>query len=146
MPRKGTRTLSGGYGEAHRLFPLAGVVCQQCAAAPATDRHHVDRNPQHNTPKNVRLLCEPCHFVYHPHMRGTERQRALARVHAQAVTAAAHAKRGRTHCKHGHPFTPANTYVIPGSPGGRQCKACKAALQLVQNERQKLKRLTRNAL
>ena len=31
--------------------------------------------------------------------------------------------RGKTHCVHGHEFTPENTYLM--SNGGRQCRACK---------------------
>jgi hypothetical protein len=31
----------------------------------------------------------------------------------------------RTHCKHGHEYTPENTYVLPGR-GWRQCRACRA--------------------
>ena len=40
---------------------------------------------------------------------------------------AANAERGagRTHCKHGHPFDEANTYIAPGD-GKRHCRACRA--------------------
>lgn len=31
----------------------------------------------------------------------------------------------KTHCKHGHPFDEANTYLRPG--GGRTCRTCRAA-------------------
>lgn len=136
MPRKGSQTLSGGYSEAHRLFPLAGVLCQQCAAAPATDRHHVDHNPRNNTGANIRLLCEPCHFALHPHMRDVVRMRAIGRRgQPRAIAAAAVARRGRTHCKHGHEFTPENTYVIPGSPGWRQCRTCKGQSEKARRHR-----------
>ncbi|MEU5341281.1 HNH endonuclease [Streptomyces sp. NPDC020766] len=33
---------------------------------------------------------------------------------------------GQTHCKHGHEYTPENTYTQPGT-GWRQCLACRAA-------------------
>jgi hypothetical protein len=29
----------------------------------------------------------------------------------------------RTHCPHGHPYSPENTYIIP-SNGGRMCRTC----------------------
>lgn len=32
----------------------------------------------------------------------------------------------KTHCKHGHPFDEANTYIIPSS-GQRSCRACQRA-------------------
>jgi hypothetical protein len=32
-------------------------------------------------------------------------------------------QREKTHCKYGHPFTPANTYIEPN--GNRQCRVCK---------------------
>lgn len=30
----------------------------------------------------------------------------------------------KTHCKHGHEFTPENTYVPPGKPNQRSCREC----------------------
>jgi DNA-binding transcriptional regulator YiaG len=30
-----------------------------------------------------------------------------------------------TQCRHGHDYTPANTYIAPGN-GSKQCKACRA--------------------
>lgn len=51
--------------------------------------------------------------------------------HLEAVTATTNWERGfgpalinreKTHCKHGHEFTPENT--IPNSSGGRQCRTC----------------------
>lgn len=32
-------------------------------------------------------------------------------------------QRGKTHCKRGHPYSPANTYIWP-SAGHRQCREC----------------------
>lgn len=48
--------------------------------------------------------------------------------HLEPVTGAENMRRvaeRRTHCKHGHEFTPENTYDRPAS--GRQCRACNAA-------------------
>ena len=30
----------------------------------------------------------------------------------------------KTHCKHGHEFTPDNTYRMPGKPNERRCRTC----------------------
>lgn len=38
-------------------------------------------------------------------------------------------RKARTHCKHGHEFTPENTYVPPKEPTKRKCKACAAERQ-----------------
>ena len=55
-------------------------------------------------------------------------------AHLEAVTPAENTRRGvgitainarRTHCKNGHPFDDANTYLAPR--GGRYCKTCKHA-------------------
>jgi HNH endonuclease len=50
-------------------------------------------------------------------------------IHVEAVTYKMNTNRGRrfnaekTHCKRGHPFDEANTYIHP-SDGHRQCRAC----------------------
>lgn len=50
--------------------------------------------------------------------------------HLEVVTTAENNRRGRvnatkTHCKHGHPFDEANTYIA--KRGSRECRACNAA-------------------
>lgn len=47
--------------------------------------------------------------------------------HENTTRAASHARDLRTHCKHGHEFTPENTYIR--SDGSRQCKTCRRATQ-----------------
>lgn len=56
------------------------------------------------------------------------RNRGCARPdHLEAVTHAENMARGaaamRTHCPHGHAYTPENTYIVQAT-GGRQCKRC----------------------
>lgn len=49
--------------------------------------------------------------------------------HLEPVTQLENARRGfwatKTHCKHGHEFTPENTYIRP--TGARQCRTCNRA-------------------
>lgn len=45
----------------------------------------------------------------------------------------------KTHCKHGHPFTPQNTYVWERRNGGVH-RACRICLSAVSNRWQKAKR------
>ncbi len=55
-------------------------------------------------------------------------------AHMEVVTREENAYRGnpnvgKTHCKHGHEFTPENTYVPPSRPHVRDCRACRKANQ-----------------
>lgn len=43
---------------------------------------------------------------------------------AKAQVASAAARSALTHCKHGHEFTPENTYIKPN--GYRNCRKCRA--------------------
>lgn len=52
-------------------------------------------------------------------------------AHLEAVTPQENARRAHpqgTHCKHGHKFTPANTYIHP-QRGSRHCRACAVVAQ-----------------
>ena len=51
---------------------------------------------------------------------GTQRDNNL-----DTVTHGRHRNASKTHCKHGHEFTPENTYIIPTS-GSRRCRTCKS--------------------
>lgn len=59
--------------------------------------------------------------------------------HLEVVTPAENNRRGRvnatkTHCKHGHPFDAANTYIA--KRGSRECRACNAARFRARKARQ----------
>ena len=93
---------------AGRLIPLTGRVCAECEVAPATDRHHWDRDATNDDPTNIVLLCDPCHH----------------RIHKQLAT----------HCRRGHPFDAANTGWT--TKGTRFCRTCMRAARARWNRRQ----------
>jgi hypothetical protein len=49
-----------------RLYPVLGM-CELCGNALATSRHHWDRTPTNNDPKNIAAVCKSCHAVLHHH-------------------------------------------------------------------------------
>ena len=100
-----------GRDHARRDIPLA-AVCAECEVAPATERHHWDGDATNNT-ANVVSLCRPCH------LRIDGRLDLLIEKGVQASVAARLAK---THCVHGHPRTPENSYYYPD--GRRACRVC----------------------
>lgn len=61
---------------------------------------------------------------------GCLHRRCCNPVHLEPVTREKNHERAhfpnayRTACKHGHPYTPENTYRAPSSPNTRQCRAC----------------------
>lgn len=77
----------------------------------------------------------PLGLVYdHVVKRGCTHRNCVWPEHLEAVTGNENIKRGRagqynaskTHCPHGHEFTPANTYIRPGRYG-RVCRECRRA-------------------
>jgi hypothetical protein len=83
------------YYRTQRAYPLAGRVCEDCGA-PATDRHHLDRDVANTAPANIVFLCERHHGARH----------RLAS------------------CNRGHDLSdPANTYTDPR--GRRFCRECR---------------------
>jgi len=52
-----------GYREA--LVRLLGGRCSGCGREVQLDIHHKDQNPENNTPKNLGVLCRPCHIQTH---------------------------------------------------------------------------------
>ena len=71
-------------------------------------------------PENLVLdhLCRTPLCVNPDHLRAvTHAENILAGISPSAINAR------KTHCKHGHEFTPENTYVLP-STGERRCREC----------------------
>jgi hypothetical protein len=71
------------------------------------------------------------HLQRHGRSLYAHRNRACVNpIHLEAVTQQENLRRGehwqrrKTHCKHGHPFDAANTYVSP-TTGFRTCIACR---------------------
>lgn len=63
-------------------------------------------------------LCRVRHCVNPDHLRVvTQAENTLAGIGPAAINAR------KTHCKHGHEFTPENTYIFP-STGTRACREC----------------------
>jgi len=100
-----------GRQYARRAVPLH-PVCAECEVAPATERHHWDGDATNNV-DNVVSLCRGCH------QRIDGRLKQLT---ANGVRASIAARLAKTHCVHGHPRTPENTYVYPD--GVRSCRIC----------------------
>lgn len=66
-------------------------------------RHWPDPDPTNNRPSNLQY--------------GTKSENML-----DSVEHGTHAHASQTHCKHGHEFTPDNTYMRAGSRNCRQCR------------------------
>lgn len=91
---------------ARRLYPVLWR-CERCGRRRARERHHVDGDPGHNEPGNLLLVCSRCHASIHG-------KQALLAGYAKAQTQ-------RTHCPHGHEYTPENTRVYKGRRFCREC-------------------------
>lgn len=113
------KPLATGYAQVKRDGKGVGVhvASWELTHGPVPSRHHLHHLC--HTP----LCCEPSHLV-----PLTPAEHALAHV--------------KTHCVHGHEFTPENTYVQPGN-GARECRTCKRARTVVQAAKRKAQRRAR---
>lgn len=108
-PWMGSRFVSGygrlGSGRAHRVVYelLVGPIPEGLTID--HDCHNRDRSCPGGFTCPHRACCNPAHL--------------------EAVTQAENNRRAlRTHCKHGHKFTPENTYSPPSRPNARWCREC----------------------
>lgn len=94
---------------------------------PSGERHYLGR----------RTHCVNGHLFDDANTHWTKRGNRQCRICRRAAVAE-HYRRNRkpaekrehynavkTHCKHGHEFTPENTYVSPKKPNSRLCKECR---------------------
>jgi hypothetical protein len=101
-----------GYGalkvRARKASPPASA-CESCGAIENLQRHHKDQDPRNNDPGNLQTLCGSCHLKLHWRELG---------------------KQGRpkvSHCKYGHPYDEANTYIWRNRQHCRTCAREKRA-------------------
>lgn len=72
---------------------------------------------------DVRACCNPDHLFLGTALDNMRDMHAKGRGRIEAGPAAIAA---RTHCKHGHPFSPENTYLHRGQRHCRQCRSGRA--------------------
>lgn len=94
----------------------AAYTLERGPVPPGLELDHLCRN---------RACCEPSHLE-----AVTKRVNTLRSNNIMAQNAR------RTHCIHGHEFTPENTYP---EAKGRSCRACRKARNLVSDAKKKLK-------
>jgi hypothetical protein len=92
------------YDAVHRIIMRAFVGPRPAGM----ETRHLNGDPADNRLVNLKY--------------GTPSENALDRVRHGT-----HPMASKTHCKRGHAFTKANTYIIP-TTGSRQCKTCKLDL------------------
>lgn len=121
MPQGYGRIYVGGGRAEKRHQTYTHIVSYELQRGPVPAGHELDHLCR------VRLCWNPEHLEAVTHTINVQRGDAptLARVLVRDLH---HARRTQTHCKHGHEFTPENTYIIP-TTGSRQCRTCARAGQ-----------------
>ena len=125
-------TERSGRCRALRMYPDVGP-CQDCGSTVKVERHHIDDNTKNNERENIAFLCRKCH-------RGRDGlhiafgERAKARIKETTACAAA-AKKARTCCRSGHPYSGENLYIHPR--GVRVCRECTRVSKAKYNARKK---------
>jgi hypothetical protein len=84
--------------------------------------------------KNGTRRCRAC--ARERERRARERQRAAALAEGRVYLKQCEINARKTHCPHGHEYTPENT-IVRGGYHGRQCKTC---LRAYRNRREREKR------
>ena len=56
-------SVGGGYSRTHRHISAKGNTC--VCGYPATEIHHIDRNPRNTNSDNIEFCCTPCHKARH---------------------------------------------------------------------------------
>jgi HNH endonuclease len=120
--RSGTSGNGGGYanfhaidhtGARHRYAHRFAYSAFRAAIPRKMDMDHLCRN---------RACCNPDHLEVVTHRENIRRGEGPVGENG-----------AKTHCKRGHPFDEANTWRDKN--GGRYCRACHAARQMVRNHR-----------
>ena len=95
-----------------------------CGAKAREYDHYAGYSPE--TKLVVHPVCSKCH-KRREWQRGTYKLRPVDEAETKRlermVLAAADKQKSKTHCRHGHEFTQANTYIKPN--GGRNCRICR---------------------
>jgi hypothetical protein len=110
----GTFGLNGRMALAHR-------VAYELWIGPIPDGLEIDH------------LCGVRHCVNPAHLEAVTHRENLRRGTGFAAVNGA-----KTHCPHGHEYTPENTYHNPNPNGGRICRTCKRARDTRDRERRRL--------
>jgi len=79
-----------------------GWACIECGGDRRLSVHHIEEDGPDFESSNLKTLCSACHLLHHRPWQS---------------------RADRTHCEHGHVFTPENTYVNPS--GWRSCRECR---------------------
>jgi len=120
---------SAGRARARSLFKSPGV-CSGCGKPGRIERHHVDGNTLNNSVENIQFLCSSCHQSVDGR---SERFKEIARLHSGVGNAAsAIARKSKTHCKWGHPFSGDNLLI---TQRGRVCLTCRRRFEFESKRR-----------
>lgn len=57
--------MTGNSGRKAAQRKFKAVKCDVCGGTKILQRHHIDRDPTNNDPKNVQILCQECHKTDH---------------------------------------------------------------------------------
>jgi hypothetical protein len=85
-----TPSIPAGRKRAQKRFQ--GDKCAECDRVDVhLHRHHIDRNPNNNTPDNIRILCGSCHQKLHwregDHAKRVEQMRGRQPIWLRGQTA-----------------------------------------------------------